>query len=38
MVAVAAQGAGVDIPHFDRRLERLGERLGVGADWISTPG
>jgi predicted nucleic acid-binding protein len=36
-VAVAAQGAGVGILHFDRHLARLGDRLGVEAHWISEP-
>jgi len=36
-VAAAAQHAGIDIVHFDQHLERLGERLGVGAHWISDP-
>lgn len=34
-VAAAAQDAGVGILHFDRRLERLGEHLGLEAHWIS---
>jgi predicted nucleic acid-binding protein len=34
-VAVAAQGAGVDVLHFDRHLERLGEHLKIGSHWIS---
>lgn len=34
-VAAAAQGVGVDILHFDRHLERLGDHLGVGSHWIS---
>lgn len=34
-VAVAAQGAGIGILHFDQHLERLGDRLDVGAHWIS---
>jgi predicted nucleic acid-binding protein len=34
-VAAAAQGAGVDILHFDQHLERLGDHLGVGAYWAS---
>jgi len=34
-VAAAAQGAGVDILHFDQHLERLGDHLGVGAHWVS---
>ena len=36
-VAAAAQGAGIDILHFDRHLERLGEQIGVSAFWISEP-
>jgi predicted nucleic acid-binding protein len=36
-VAAAAQGAGVDILHFDQHLERLGDQLDVAAYWISTP-
>lgn len=36
-VAVAAQGAGVDILHFDQHLERLGDHLDVGAHWVSDP-
>ena len=36
-VAAAAQHAGVDILHFDQHLERLGDRLGVEAHWISQP-
>jgi predicted nucleic acid-binding protein len=35
-VAAAAQHAGVDILHFDQRLERLGEHLGVGSHRISS--
>lgn len=34
-VVIAAQSAGVDVLHFDRHLERLGDRLGVGSHWIS---
>lgn len=34
-VAAAAQGAGIDILHFDQHLERLGDHLGVGAYWAS---
>ena len=37
IVAVAAQDSGVDILHFDQRLERLGDHLGVGVHWISQP-
>jgi predicted nucleic acid-binding protein len=36
-VAVAAQGAGIGILHFDRHLARLGDHLGVGSHWISSP-
>lgn len=36
-VAAAAQDAGIDILHFDRHLERLGDHLGVRAHWISDP-
>lgn len=36
-VAAAAQHAGIDILHFDRHLERLGEHLGVESHWISDP-
>lgn len=36
-VAVAAQGAGIGILHFDQHLERLGDHLGVDAHWISQP-
>ena len=36
-IAVAAQGAGIEILHFDQHLERLGDHLGVGAHWISEP-
>jgi predicted nucleic acid-binding protein len=36
-VAVAAQAAAVDILHFDRHLEGLGDRLGIGSHWISAP-
>lgn len=34
-VAAAAQGAGIDILHYDQHLERLGEHIGVSAFWIS---
>ena len=33
----AAQGAGIDILHFDQHLEHLGDHLGVGSHWISDP-
>jgi predicted nucleic acid-binding protein len=36
-VAAAAQDAAVDILHFDQRLERLGDHLGIDAHWISEP-
>ncbi len=36
-VAAAAQGAGVDILHFDQHLERLGDHLDVTTHWISDP-
>ncbi|MGN6558643.1 MAG: PIN domain-containing protein [Solirubrobacterales bacterium] len=36
-VAAAAQGAGVDVLHYDQHLERLGEHIGVRAFWISEP-
>jgi len=36
-VAVAAQGAGVDILHFDQHLERLGDHLDLAAHWIAGP-
>jgi len=36
-VAVAAQGTGIGILHFDQHLERLGDNLGVDAHWISKP-
>jgi predicted nucleic acid-binding protein len=36
-VAAAAQQAGVDVLHFDRHLERLGDHLGVKSHWISAP-
>ena len=36
-VAVAAQTAGVDVLHFDRHFDRLGELLGVRALWIADP-
>jgi predicted nucleic acid-binding protein len=36
-VAAAAQHAGIDILHFDRHLERLGDHLGVDAFWIGNP-
>jgi len=36
-VAAAAQHSSVDILHFDQHLERLGDHLGVGSHWISSP-
>jgi predicted nucleic acid-binding protein len=36
-VAVAAQGAGIGILHFDQHLERLGDHLRVEAHWIAEP-
>ena len=36
-VASTAQAAGIDILHFDRHLERLGDHLGVESHWISAP-
>ncbi|HEX6454996.1 MAG TPA: PIN domain-containing protein [Solirubrobacterales bacterium] len=36
-VAAAAQGAGLEILHFDRHFERLSTQLGVAAYWISSP-
>jgi len=36
-VACAAQHAGIDILHFDRHLERLGDHLGIEAHWIAKP-
>lgn len=36
-VAAAAQHLGIDILHFDQHLERLGDHLGVGSHWISSP-
>jgi predicted nucleic acid-binding protein len=36
-VAAAAQGAAIGVLHFDQHLERLGDRLGVDAHWISEP-
>lgn len=36
-VAVAAHDAGIAILHFDRHLERLGDRLGVDTFWIESP-
>jgi predicted nucleic acid-binding protein len=36
-VAVAAQVSGLDVLHYDRHFERLGELLGVRAWWIAEP-
>lgn len=35
-VAAAALQAGVELLHFDQRLERLGDQLGVDSRWISS--
>ena len=37
IVACAAHHAGVDVLHFDRHLERLGDHLGIRAHWIGKP-
>jgi hypothetical protein len=34
---VAAQRAGLDVLHYDRHFERLGELLGVRMLWIAEP-
>lgn len=36
-VAVAAQCSGLDVLHYDRHFERLGELLGIGTPWIAEP-
>jgi predicted nucleic acid-binding protein len=36
-VAVAAQTSGLDVLHYDRHFERLGELLGVRTPWIAEP-
>jgi predicted nucleic acid-binding protein len=36
-VAVAAQLSGLDVLHYDRHFERLGELLGVRTPWIAEP-
>jgi len=36
-VVAAARAAGVDVLHFDRHLEGLGQHLGIGSHWISNP-
>jgi predicted nucleic acid-binding protein len=37
LVVAAANDSGVGVVHFDRHFERLGDRLGVEAHWISRP-
>lgn len=36
-VAVAAQASGLDVLHYDRHFERLGDLLGVRMLWIAEP-
>ncbi len=36
-VAVAAQKSGLEVLHYDRYFERLGELLGVRTLWIAEP-
>jgi predicted nucleic acid-binding protein len=36
-VAVAAQLSGLDVLHYDRHFERLGELLGIRTLWIAEP-
>lgn len=36
-VAVAAQASGLDVLHYDRHFERLGELLGVRTLWLADP-
>jgi predicted nucleic acid-binding protein len=36
-VAVAAQNSRLDVVHYDRHFERLGELLGVRTLWITEP-
>jgi predicted nucleic acid-binding protein len=36
-VAVAAQRSGLDVLHYDRHFERLGELLGISTPWIAEP-
>lgn len=36
-VAVAAHQAGISILHFDRHLERLGDKLGAESFWLAEP-
>jgi predicted nucleic acid-binding protein len=37
VVAVAAQLSGLDVLHFDRHFERLGELLGIRTPWLADP-
>lgn len=36
-VAVAAQRSGMDVLHYDRHFDRLGDLLGVRTIWIGEP-
>jgi predicted nucleic acid-binding protein len=36
-VAVAAQSSGLEVLHYDRHVERLGELLGIRTPWIAEP-
>jgi predicted nucleic acid-binding protein len=36
-VAVAVQRSGLDVLHYDRHFERLGQLLGVRTPWIAEP-
>ncbi len=36
-VAVAAQRSGLDVLHYDRHFERLGELLNIRTPWIAEP-
>lgn len=36
-VAVAAQVSGLDVVHYDRHFERLGELLDIRVHWIAYP-
>jgi predicted nucleic acid-binding protein len=36
-VAVAAQRSGLDVLHYDRHFERLGELLDIRTPWIAEP-
>lgn len=36
-VAVAAQVSGLDVVHYDRHFERLGELLDIRVHWIADP-